>query len=91
MIDVKVATANAIAYFNDVYKDTFNNIRIEEIELSEDAEYWFITIGYDIPSPLLVPPIKFELGAPPEFYRDYKLLKIDANKGEIISMKIRKL
>ncbi|MCK4430434.1 MAG: hypothetical protein KAW19_03935 [Candidatus Aminicenantes bacterium] len=74
-----------------MYRGSFKNIRIEEVELSENDEYWLITLGYDIPSALRMSKFQEALGPPPRFDRDYKLLKIDANTGEIISMKIRKL
>jgi hypothetical protein len=72
------------------------DLRLEEVELSEDKKFWFVTLGFErpvvqrknslselMPAPALPPDYKYE--------REYKIFKIDAETGEVQSMKIREL
>ncbi len=85
MIDVKEATQIALDYFQDLYRDqSFSNVLLEEVERDEndDTQYWLITIGFTErreEGPL------GDLGRS----RRYKRFKIDAETGEVLSMKIR--
>jgi len=47
MIDVQTAVKASFDFLHSVYnsKDLFD-VRIEEAELSEDSQYWFITLGF---------------------------------------------
>jgi hypothetical protein len=60
-----------------------SNVQLEEVELSDDGEYWFITLSYPLPPEDSV--LNFN------FKRKYKVFKIDARTGEVKSMKIRKV
>jgi len=82
MIDVKQAAKTALDYFTEMYKDKYQNITVEEIDFSDDEKYWHITIGYNEPAPFV--PTSILYGA-----RNYKIFKIDADAGKVISMKIR--
>jgi len=82
MINVKEATDKAKAYLVSFFPDA-ENVQLEEVELTEDKAHWFVTISYEgvsnsVASSLLVG--KSVL---------YKIFKIDAQLGEVISMKIR--
>jgi len=85
MLDVKEATQIALSYFEDLYgEDTFSNVLLEEVERDEEdgTSYWYITIGFTEKKPggpmgPLVP------------NRRYKRFKVDADTGEVLSMKIR--
>jgi hypothetical protein len=78
MIDVKKAAENAVEYLTGILGDkTFQGLEIEEVELSEDEQFWFITIGY-YDSPLMM-------------RRKYKIFKIRASDGKVFSMKIREV
>jgi len=67
-------------YFKDLLKDTgYESLALEELELSRDEHYWLITIGYTKSGTII-------LGSST---RMYKLFKIDAESGEVVSMKIR--
>ncbi len=74
MIDVKEAAHIAISYFQDLYKDKYSIVTLEEVEYPVGKSYWLITIGY----------AKSEL-----YDLKYKELKIHYQSGEVISMKIR--
>jgi hypothetical protein len=82
MIDVKEAVRIAEAYFSDLYHDQpFTNVLPEETEYDADAHVWRITLGYSLPLPWDA------FGS----YRRYKIFEIDAKKGEVRSMKIRRI
>jgi hypothetical protein len=81
MISVKDAAAKAVAYFGDVYGSQFGNVMLEELE--REGDYWLITLGYDLPSIAAL----YGGKAP----RGFKVFKIDASTGEVVSMKIREV
>lgn len=84
MIDVKEAVKATTEYFADFYADqSFSNILLEEVEYNEDEKAWSITLGYSIPNPASV------LGVNLPDYRRYKVFRIDAATGDVLSMKIR--
>ena len=82
MINVKEATDKAKEYLESFFPDA-ENVQLEEVEMTEDKAHWFVTISYEgvsnsVASSLLVG--KSVL---------YKIFKIDAQLGEVISMKFR--
>lgn len=85
MLSTTAARDAAFSYFGQVYGDQFTNLALEEIELSDDERYWYVTIGFDIPTQH---PAALVLQLPPK--RGYKVLKIDAQNGSVKSMKMRK-
>ena len=91
MIDVKTAVKLARDYFAKVYPNeihTFQDVQLEEVELSEDESTWLVTIGFSRPLPL----DSFSKNAPEflrQYQRDYKVFRIDAQNGKVRSMKIR--
>ena len=78
IINVKAATRIAAQYLNKVV-GSVRDVRIEEVEMNEEKTLWFITLGY--------------LDAADYFLAEtkYKIFTIDANSGEPLSMKIRKI
>jgi len=85
MIDVKKAANSAITYFNDLYGKTYQDIIVEEIELTDDEQCWYITISYVERS--LTAGFAHYLGG----NREYKIFKINAKDGTVKSMKIREM
>ena len=81
MLSVKDDAARAAEYFRQLYGSQFGNVLIEEVEqrLEGASTYWYITLGYDVDLVLF--------GARP--HRAYKIFKINAETGDILSMKIR--
>jgi hypothetical protein len=84
-IDVRSAVYTAQNYIQSI-----EDLRLEEVELSDDKQFWFVTLGYNRPVDKsqnllaeLVPSSKFE--------RDYKIFKIDAETGDVKAMKIREI
>ncbi len=49
IVDVRSAVVAAREYFNslqDMIGDYIEDLRLEEAEISEDKEHWFITLGF---------------------------------------------
>jgi hypothetical protein len=89
-VPVKTAVANAMDFVLDLYAhERIEDILVEEVEFSELANQWLITIGFTITkvkdnSSSLILPER-------EIARKYKIVYIDAQSGEPISMKIREI
>ncbi len=93
MIDVKQAVKIAFEYLSSLYEqDELHDLLLEEVELSDDELYWFVTLGFT--QNLSVPPGPYRhvdvLTIPRYSTRVYKVIEIDANTGQALSMKIRK-
>ena len=84
MIDVKEATDKAKAHLVSFFSEA-EQVQLEEVELSEDKAHWFITLSYEgisssVASSMLVGKSLL-----------YKIFKLDAETGEVLSMKIRNI
>ena len=82
MIDVSEATNKAKKYLVSFFPDA-EKVQLEEVELTDDKTHWLITLSYEgvsnsVASSLLVG----------KSLR-YKIFKMEAESGEVISMKIR--
>lgn len=79
-IDAKIAAQRARDYFIDLMGLEPKYITLEEVELSEDEKYWFITLGY-----------QEHEGPFSSFIKKYKIFKVSAVDGTVASMKIREI
>jgi hypothetical protein len=82
MIQVKEATEKAKEHLRAFFPEA-ERIQLEEVELSADKVYWLVTLSYEglsssVASSMLVGKSLL-----------YKVFKLDAKNGEVISMKIR--
>lgn len=82
MITVKDASDKAKEYLMAFFPDA-EQVQLEEVELSADKKHWLITLSYEgisgsVASSMLVG----------KSLR-YKIFKLDAKSGEVLSMKIR--
>lgn len=98
MIDLKSAVAKAIEFIRDAYSDSeLLDLKLEEVERSENERYWHITLGF-------TRKMKQGLGSTntsldylakqqASYFavRVYKVLEVNAETGNIQSMKIREL
>lgn len=78
-VTVKAAVKSAIEYLQFVQNELggeLQDVRLEEVELSEDKSYWLITLGYQ-PGTGIVRD------------REYKIFKVNATDSLVMSMKIR--
>ncbi len=81
MIDVRIATNAAVEYLKQFFPEA-GNVQLEEIEISEDDRFWTVTLSYDESD---------RFGMAYNRAKKYKIFKIDANTGGVLSMKIREL
>jgi hypothetical protein len=84
MINVKEATDKAKEHLLAFFPEA-EHVQLEELELSEDKAHWLITLSYEglsssVASSMLVGKSLL-----------YKIFKLDAKQGEVISMKIRNI
>ena len=95
MIDAKLAVEVARAYLRsiqDILDTPLNNLRLEEVELSEDDQYWLITLGYDNPNkPKELSNLSLVSPQLARLAREYKVFRIRSEDGEVKSMKIREV
>jgi hypothetical protein len=97
MIDVKSAVNAACQYLEslqDFMGKSSQDLRLEEVELSEDRRFWLITLGFEQPVKAKRSQISSLVPAPavppqPEYERVYKLFKVNSETGEVEAMKIR--
>lgn len=58
-IDVKQAVMAAFSYVSELYpKEQVNDLRLEEVERTEDGKYWLVTVGFSTP---VVPEVKLPI------------------------------
>lgn len=87
MIGIKDAVTVAKDFVLNVYEANLPDLRLEEVGRSDDEKYWLVTLGYTQERTSL--PQLAKLMNP--FERVYKTIKVDAEKGEAISMQIRQV
>jgi hypothetical protein len=88
---VKSAT-DYLDHIKDLMGEKFTNLRLEELELTENRQIWMVTLGYDVPYTLtglesLMSPSRLSSEQP--YKREYKIFNVDSQTGEVQSMKIR--
>lgn len=85
MIKVKEAVKIALELLKELY-DTkkFEDVMLEEVEMAEDSTSWLVTLGFSrqIPSENIMEAIGSK-----KYSRSFKVFKINAENGEMISMK----
>lgn len=74
-------------YIQDLIRLSTNDIRLEEIELSDDKQFWLITISFEAKTFTE----ELSMGIRYRDEREYKIFKVNAQTGEIESMKIREV
>jgi len=92
-----------ITEYNDILGRNIDSLTIEETELSEDGKFWLITVSFDreldlqksktyVTNPLFSE-ITDRLPREKTFVveKDYKIFKINAQNGEVVSMKMYRL
>ena len=84
MINVKEATDLAKEHLLAFFPDA-EQVQLEEVELSDNKAHWLITLSYEglsssVASSMLVGKSLL-----------YKIFKLDAKQGDVISMKIRNI
>lgn len=92
MLTVKEAVQAAEKWVRDLYpKSALQHLRLEEVELSDDERYWYITLGWVEPAireNALTAALRQDIRVLP---RVYKTLEVDTETGAVKSMKIREV
>lgn len=93
MIDVRRATKAAAEFASETLADDFAGATIEEVELSEDHREWRITLGIRRKKKIsaTLAQVRESVGEQPFDISDpeYKIFRVDAETGEVHSMKMR--
>lgn len=94
ILNIKEVVKNGVAFLTNLYEDA-GTILVEEVEMDENQQYWFITLSYkltdkgsEVAEPATLQSLAFLYLSKD---RNYKTLKIDAKTGAVLSMKIREL
>jgi hypothetical protein len=95
MIDIKTAVSKSVEYLQSITDmliqqgEKIEDLRLEETELSEDRQYWLVTLGYDRPTPVHLDQLMGIGGLNRKYQREWRVFRVDAETGEVLSMKIR--
>jgi hypothetical protein len=90
MIEVKQAIQIAQDYIKELYTgDEIRDLSLEEVEVAEDNKFWLVTLAFT--KQMMQPLNPMEAMTGPKYARFYKELKIDAEGGQVRSMKNKKL
>ncbi|MDI6793752.1 MAG: hypothetical protein QME81_12955 [bacterium] len=95
MIDVKQAVSSAGEFVKNLYDiNKLDNLMLEEVAVSDDERYWFVTYGFSNIRLQLKPTESHPLDILETLkiyqpVRTYKVIKVDAETGQARSMKIR--
>ena len=87
MIDVRQAVIKAVEYLGSFYEAPIADVRLEEVERTEDEKFWLITLGFIFPASNNAANGFGALFASTK--RTYKVIKINTASGDFVSMKIR--
>ena len=90
-MNVKDAVKKAIEYIADIFKsENPESIGLEEVILNEHENIWEVTIGFSRPWDYPIMGLVTGLQAQrPK--RQYKIVRIDNESGEVKSIKIREI
>ena len=84
-IDVKAAVASAQQYVKELYAgQSLRDLLLEEVEYVEHENEWRVTIGFSLPKEE-----QSMVFTPRQLSRHYKEVRVNAETGESISMRIR--
>ena len=84
-LDVKRAAQIAASYLQDLNPKA-ENVRVEEVEISDDNSILTVTLGYYLAEEVEKKHFLDTLARPQRLYR---VFKVDRSTGEVRSMKIR--
>jgi len=93
MIEATAAIDRAMDLFKTVYKESLDsgelvNLRVEEVELSADGKLWHLTLGFSHKGETNPQTVGEALAQiTPELARSFKTFAIDAETGQVRSMK----
>lgn len=87
MLEVKEAVKIATDYIQSLFSERqIPELRLEEVEMSQDSQFWEVTLSFVTREPTAY----LSLGDAAR-NREYKVFRINAENGQVQSMKIRKV
>lgn len=87
MLEVKEAVKVATEYIQTLFAEKqIPELRLEEVELSQDGQFWEVTLSFVVREPTAY----LSLGDAARS-REYKIFRVNAENGQVQSMKIRKV
>jgi hypothetical protein len=87
MLEVKEAVRIATEYIQTLFSEKqIPELRLEEVELTPDNQFWEVTLSFVVREPTAY----LSLGDAART-REYKVFRINAETGQVQSMKIRKV
>jgi len=87
MLEVKEVVKIATEYIQTLFSPhQIPELRLEEVELSADSQYWEVTLSFVVREPTAY----LSLGDAART-REYKIFRISAETGQVQSMKISKV
>jgi hypothetical protein len=98
--NAKQAARLSLEYFNELFPNAVaSNVALEEVEFLEDDNCWLITLGFDEPkkisgihlSGIQMSKSITDLFGPASPARKFKIFKVNAKTGRVLSMRIRKI
>lgn len=94
MLTFQDAVKQAMEFYNSLplaKKPT--ELLVEELTYSKEEQYYLVTLGYTVAVTMSgINPLSAAMGvANTEYKREYKVFKVDAQTGEVLFMKIKKL
>lgn len=87
MLEVREAVKVATEYIQTLFSEKqIPELRLEEVELTPDNQFWEVTLSFVVREPTAY----LSLGDAART-REYKTFRINAETGQVQSMKIRKV
>ena len=87
MLEVKEAVKIATDYIQSLFSEKqIPELRLEEVELSTDQKFWEVTLSFVVREPTAYLSLGDAAGS-----REYKVFRVNAETGQVQSMKIRKV
>ena len=84
MVDIREAVQTATQFICDIYDENDRpKLGVEEVEHDADAAQWLVTIGIGGAEPASTMSVVEGTGVE----RHYKVIRIDAETGAVVSMK----
>ncbi|MDY6781174.1 MAG: hypothetical protein SW833_01235 [Cyanobacteriota bacterium] len=92
LLKAVTSARNYINSLRDLLGGNLGDIRLEEVELTEDRKFWWVTLSFASLEPESQQnPLRGVVNFSPKLERMYKLFKVNSETGEVESMKIREL
>ena len=84
MVDIRQAVQAALEFMRDIYpEDELDKLGVEEVEHDPEAGHWLVTLGIGGAEPASTMSVVDGAGVD----RHFKIIRIDAESGAVISLK----